>query len=189
MKPGSGLCCPIFHPGCLVSSGVLGAMVCIVRVASTQDFAGSPLPRRQREAQRSGVSLSLGCRGFWNQPRFSSPDLQSVLLLWKTGRPLPQPWERQTLLPKRFSSYKAVWFCNSRFDFKKKKKRTFLKGHINLLCVYLCTYLQASMRMFCFKSLHMKGKIQGKCCSKALGYRWFQRISQGPSEQAKARWV
>lgn len=69
-----------------MSSGVLGAMVCIVGMASTQDFAGAPLPRRQREAQRSGVSQSLGCRGFWNQPRFGSPDLQLVLLLWKTGR-------------------------------------------------------------------------------------------------------
>lgn len=50
----------------------------------------------------------------------------------------------------------------------------------------LQTYFQTSLGMFCFKSLHRRKKIQGKSCSRALGYRWFQRISQRPSEQAKA---
>lgn len=123
------------------------------------------------------------------QHHFISHDFQ-VFYCGKQEGPLPQPWERQALLlsSERFSSCKTVCFYNSRFDFKKKIK-IFLERHINLLFVYLRTYLQASMRMFCLKSLHRKGKIQGKCCSEALGYRWFQRISQRPSEQAKARLV
>lgn len=109
----------------------------------------------------------------------------------KQESPLPQHWERQNcpvVGQKVFQAAKQFVFVTVGMTLKKKKSR-FLKRHINLLFVYLWTYLQASMRMFCFKSLHIMGKVQGRYCSEALCYKWFQRISQRPSEQAKARLV
>lgn len=160
-------------------------------MAGTPGFAGSPLPKRRREARSSGVSLSLGCYTFWNNTTLFLMTSSLFFYCGKQEGPLSHHCKRQTLLlsAKKFSKLPNSCFYNSRFDFKKKKKiKIFGKTHKPVV-VYLWTYLQASMRMFCFKSLHMKGKIQGKCCSEAPGYRWFQRISQRLSEQAKARLV
>lgn len=74
---------PIFYPSCLVP-GVLDALGW-VSVANTQDFAGSPLPGRQRAAQTSGVSLLRLARNS-RKARLLFSRLP-VLLLWKTGRP------------------------------------------------------------------------------------------------------
>jgi hypothetical protein len=108
----------------------------------------------------------------------------------KQESPLPQHCERQSpdVSQKNFQAAEQFGFIILGLAFLKKKKIKIV-GHINLLFVWLQTYSQTSLSMFCFKSLHRKKEIQSKSCSRAPGYPWFQRISQRPSEQAKADWV
>ena len=107
----------------------------------------------------------------------------------KQESPLPQHWERQNcpvVGQKVFQAAKQFVFVTVGTTLKKKIK---IFEKTNKLIVCIPVDLQASMRMFCLKSLHIMGKVQGRYCSEALCYKWFQRISQRPSEQAKARLV
>lgn len=108
--------------------------------------------QRGREKQKCLVSHCLCLPRILEQHDFSSHDFQFVLLIVEkvpfhnTGK------GKFCCQPKSFSSCKTVWFYNIGFNFFLKKQ-DFL---INLLFVYLWTYLQMSLRVFCFKFLHIE---------------------------------
>lgn len=157
-------CFPIFHPDCLVSSAVWGAVGCMGQYGT---HSGLCRLTSSKEAERS---TKVWCLTVTSLPQISGT--APLQFSWPPGS--------ASIVENRKASSPALGKADSpvvsqkvakRFGFviaglTLKKKWRFLKRHVNLLFVYRWTYLRASMRMLCFKSLHIKGRIQGKCCSR-----------------------
>ena len=143
-------------------------------VWQTLKTAGSSLLRRQREAQTSGGSLLPACHEF---QKSQSLVLMTSSLFFYCGKQEDPLSQTPVVSQKVFEAAKlfqakvfqaAVWFYDTRFVCIYFLKSRFLKRHTHCSFVYLLTYLQTSVRAFCFKFSHTEKKILGESCSRAL---------------------
>ena len=164
-------------------------------VWQTLKTAGSSLLRRQREAQISGGSLLPACHEF---QKSQSLVLMTSSLFFYCGKQEDPLSQTPVVSQKVFEAAKlfqakvfqaAVWFYDTRFVCIYFLKSRFLKRHTHCSFVYLLTYCRQASGHSVSSSHIQRRKSWGRV---ARG-RWLQmvpqRISQIPSEQAKARLV